>query len=78
MTVEGRVPSGQSVRVEVKGEGQPGYLATARMLGQAGLFLAEENGRTPARYGCLTPATAIGIMPLKHFERARVRFNVAD
>ena len=47
------------VRVDVDADGHPGYLATARMLGEAGLLLAEP-GATPERAGCLTPATALG------------------
>ena len=50
---------GRKVRVDIDAEGQPGYLTTARMLGEAGLMLAEP-GVTPDRSGCLTPATAIG------------------
>ena len=55
--------------------GIPGYLATARMLGEAGLMLAEP-GLTPDRAGCLTPATALGTESLARFERARLRFSV--
>ena len=64
-----------SVRVDA--EGHPGYLATARMLGEAGLLLAEEAA-TPQRAGCLTPATALGTASAPRFERARVRFGVGD
>jgi short subunit dehydrogenase-like uncharacterized protein len=65
------------VRVEVDADGHPGYLATARMLGEAGLLLAEA-GLTPDRAGCLTPATALGTESLDRFHRARVRFSVAS
>ena len=59
MSVEGRTTGGQTVRVEIDADGQPGYLTTARMLGEAGLLLAEP-GATPERSGCLTPAIALG------------------
>ena len=72
-----RTTGGEEVRVEVDGEGHPGYLATARMLGEAGLMLAEP-GLTPDRAGCLTPATALGTGSLERFERARLRFSVSD
>ena len=52
-------PAARTVRVDVDADGHPGYLATARMLGEAGLLLAEP-GATPDRAGCLTPATALG------------------
>jgi short subunit dehydrogenase-like uncharacterized protein len=76
MSVEARTPGGRAVRVEVDADGHPGYLATARMLGEAGLLLAEP-GATPERAGCLTPATALGTGSVKRFERARVRFSVS-
>lgn len=75
LTATGRTAGGQEVRAELDADGHPGYLATARMLGEAGLLLAEE-GLTPDRAGCLTPATAIGTESLARFERARLRFSV--
>ena len=59
MTVTGRTGSGRETVVEIDGAGHPGYLATAKMLGEAGLLLAEP-GATPDRTGCLTPAAALG------------------
>jgi short subunit dehydrogenase-like uncharacterized protein len=64
------------VGVTVEAGGHPGYLATARMLGEAGLMMAE-TGLTPDRAGCLTPALAIGTGSLERFERAGMRFTVA-
>ena len=75
MTVDALTVGGHGLRVEVEGEGQPGYLGTARMLGEAGLLLAEE-GATPERSGCLTPAIAIGTQSTPPLKRARLRFSV--
>ena len=75
MSVVGRTTGGHALQVEVDAEGHPGYLATARMLGEAGLLLAEE-GATPERTGCLTPATALGTGCVDRFARARLRFTV--
>ena len=73
----GAAPTGgHEVRVDIDADGHPGYLATARMLGEAGLLLAEP-GATPERAGCLTPATALGTGSADRFERARVRFSVS-
>jgi short subunit dehydrogenase-like uncharacterized protein len=72
--LRGTTPSGREVRAKVEAEGHPGYLATARMLGEAGMLLAEE-GLTPQRAGCLTPATALGTSCLERFAHARVRFS---
>jgi short subunit dehydrogenase-like uncharacterized protein len=76
MSLEARTAGGHELGVEVEAEGHPGYLATARMLGEAGLLLSEP-GATPARAGCLTPATALGTACLERFERARLRFSVS-
>jgi short subunit dehydrogenase-like uncharacterized protein len=76
MAVEGRTATGRTVRVDIDAEGHPGYLTTARILGEAGLALAEE-GLTPARAGHLTPAAALGTVTADRFERARMRFSVA-
>jgi short subunit dehydrogenase-like uncharacterized protein len=59
----------------VDAKGHPGYLTTARMLGEAGLLLAEP-GATPGRYGCVTPALALGTASLARFERAGLSFSV--
>jgi short subunit dehydrogenase-like uncharacterized protein len=75
MSVKARTAQGREVRVEVDADGHPGYLATARMLGEAGLLLAEREA-TPERAGCLTPATALGTACVERFDRARVRFSV--
>ncbi len=77
MSVDARTAGGHELRVDVDADGHPGYLATARMLGEAGLLLAEQ-GLTPERAGCLTPATALGTASIERFGRARVRFSVSD
>ena len=76
MSLETRTAAGKEVRVEVDSEGHIGYLATGRILGEAGLLLAEP-GATPERAGCLTPATALGTDNVERFVRARLRFTVA-
>ena len=75
MVIRASSDSGRSVRVDVEAEGHPGYLTTARMLGEVGILLSEE-GATPARAGCLTPALALGSACVERFAEARVRFSV--
>ena len=77
MSIAARTTAGHEVGIEVDADGHPGYLATARMLGEAGLLLAE-RGATPERAGCLTPATALGTGCVERFERARLRFSVGS
>lgn len=70
-----RTPAGERIEVEVRGQGHPGYLSTARMIGEAGLMLAEP-GLTPERSGCLTPATALGPAAVRRLRHARVEFEI--
>lgn len=77
LTADARTPGCHYVRVDVQAEGHPGYLTTAKLLGEVGLLLAERGG-APERAGCLTPATAIGTAGLERFERAGARFSVSS
>jgi len=77
VAVDARTASGHHVRVDVDADGHPGYLTTAKILGEAGLLLAED-GATPRRAGCLTPALALGTGPLDRLERAGARFSVSS
>jgi short subunit dehydrogenase-like uncharacterized protein len=75
LTADARTPGGHYVKVDLDADGHPGYLTTAKLLGEVGLLLAED-GATPERAGCLTPATAIGTQSLDRFKRAGARFSV--
>jgi len=77
LTADARTPGGRYVRVDLDADGHPGYLTTAKLLGEVGLLLAED-GATPARAGCLTPATALGTQSLTRLERAGARFSVSS
>ena len=76
MRVDAATAAGQTVSAEVRAEGHPGYLATARMLGEAGLLMAEP-GATPDSSGCLTPAAALGMSAAERMAAARLYFTVA-
>ncbi len=77
LTADARTAGGHYVRVDLDADGHPGYLTTAKLLGEVGLMLAED-GTTPERAGCLTPATAIGTQGLSRLERAGARFSVSS
>jgi short subunit dehydrogenase-like uncharacterized protein len=77
MDVSARTVKGDEVAVRVDADGHPGYLATARMLGEAGLVLADDEVAPPGA-GCLTPALALGTGSLPRFRAARLRFDVGD
>lgn len=74
LCVEAATSGGHRVSVAVEASGHPGYLTTARMLGEAGLIAAAEQ---LLGSGCLTPAAALGTRSATRFERAGLRFAVA-
>jgi short subunit dehydrogenase-like uncharacterized protein len=75
MSVHAQTVGGHEVDVRIDADGHPGYLTTARMLGEAGILLAEDDA-TPSRAGCLTPATALGSAAAERLARAGVRFSI--
>jgi short subunit dehydrogenase-like uncharacterized protein len=75
MAVHARTTGGHELEANLDADGHPGYLATARLLGEAGMLLAED-GATPERSGCLTPAAALASACIPRFERAGLRFSV--
>lgn len=75
MRLHARTRGGRPLEARLDAEGHPGYLATARLLGEAGILLSEE-GTTPSLGGCLTPAAALGTDCIGRFEAARLRFGV--
>jgi short subunit dehydrogenase-like uncharacterized protein len=77
MAVNAKTVGGHHVRVDLEGDGQPGYLATAKMLGEAGMLLSEKSA-TPKRSGFLTPAAALGVGELERFRNAGVRIQVSS
>lgn len=58
--VHARTSAGARYLTKVEARGDPGYAATAVMLGESALCLALDRDRLPARAGVLTPATAMG------------------
>ncbi|MGY4100924.1 saccharopine dehydrogenase family protein [Nocardia sp. R16R-3T] len=60
MKTYARTSSGAKYVATFAGSGDPGYQATAVMLGQAGLCLAFDGAQQPELAGILTPAAAMG------------------
>ncbi len=76
MDVNAATTSGKEIHVEVEGDGHPGYLATSRMMGEAGLILAD--AAAPDRAGCLTPSVALGTDSAERFDAAGLRFRISE
>lgn len=58
--IHGTGASGRRYVARVGAQGDPGYAATAVMLGESALCLAFDEALLPERAGVLTPATAMG------------------
>lgn len=59
--VHARTSKGGRYVARLGAQGDPGYTATAVMLGESALCLALDHDRLPDRAGVLTPATGLGI-----------------
>ena len=62
----------------VRGKRDPGYGATSRMLAEAALGLVLDRDELPARYGVLTPASAMGDVLIARLANADVTFEITD
>lgn len=66
-----------SLAVRVSGKGDPGYLATSRMLAQSALCLAQDPVQKGFESGILTPATAMGMHLVERLQQhAEMTFEV--
>ncbi|MGE0667534.1 MAG: trans-acting enoyl reductase family protein [Sphingomonadales bacterium] len=70
-------PAG-AVSMRLDADGHPGYRATANMIGEAALILADPDARKPDRAGVLTPALALGTAELPRFAAADLRFSAVE
>ena len=75
----GRTAKGQSLRVKVTGQGDPGYGSTSKILGQAAACLALDIAKKDLRGGFWTPATAFGDTLIERLEKfADLEFLVLE
>jgi short subunit dehydrogenase-like uncharacterized protein len=74
--IHARTSSGARYLCRVAAQGDPGYKATAVMLGESSLSLALEGDRLPPRAGVLTPATAMGNALIQRLRLAGQTFEV--
>ncbi|MCF6744504.1 enoyl-ACP reductase [Blastococcus sp. KM273128] len=76
MVVDATTEDGRRYRATAAGSGDPGYKATAVMLGEAALALALDEDRLPDRAGSLTPATALGEVLVERLRAAGHTYEV--
>ena len=65
-----------TLRVQVHANVDPGYGATARMLGESALCLAQDTARLPVQGGSWTPASALGHALIDRLNAVGVEFRV--
>ncbi|WP_127782464.1 saccharopine dehydrogenase NADP-binding domain-containing protein [Rhodococcus sp. X156] len=78
MEVHTRTTTGRRYVCTVAAQGDPGYAATAMMMGESALCLALDRAQLPAAAGVLTPASAMGTALLDRLRRAGMTFDVAS
>jgi short subunit dehydrogenase-like uncharacterized protein len=76
MVVDATTENGRTYRATAAGPGDPGYAATAVMLGESALALALDGNRLPDRAGSLTPATAMGNVLVERLRAAGHTYEV--
>ncbi len=69
VVLDARTAGGRRYRTTVAAQGDPGYAATAVMLGESALALALDRDRLPEAAGVLTPATGIGTVLAERLRR---------
>jgi short subunit dehydrogenase-like uncharacterized protein len=71
-----RTSTGAVYRCVMQAQGDPGYQATAVMIGESALALVLDRERLPDRSGVLTPASGIGAVLADRLRRAGFRIDV--
>ncbi|MFN8169367.1 MAG: saccharopine dehydrogenase NADP-binding domain-containing protein [Candidatus Nanopelagicales bacterium] len=71
-----RTTSGASYRCVIAAQGDPGYAATAVMMGESALALVLDRDRLPGLTGVLTPASGIGAVLADRLRAAGFRIDV--
>ena len=77
MDVRATTTDGRQYGAVAAGPGDPGYAATAVMLGESALALALDADRLPDRAGSLTPATGIGDVLVDRLRAAGHTYDAA-
>jgi short subunit dehydrogenase-like uncharacterized protein len=76
MDLDAATEAGRHYRAVVSGPGDPGYAATAVMLGESALCLALDAAALPERAGSLTPASAMGMALVGRLRAAGHTYSV--
>jgi short subunit dehydrogenase-like uncharacterized protein len=75
MEIHTTTTTGARYVARIAAKGDPGYAATAVMMGESALCLALDRERLPQRGGVLTPATGIGVPLVDRLRAAGMTFE---
>lgn len=64
----GKTADGKEINAKVKGDKDPGYGSTSKMLGESAVCLALDKDKTPKVAGILTPSIAMGDQLLERLQ----------
>ncbi len=75
----GRTAAGQALAASVKGDSDPGYGATSKLISEAALCLVQDIPRTATGGGVCTPGAALGLALVRRLQaNAGLRFTIDD
>ncbi len=75
----GTTTDGHNMQLILKGEGDPGYGSTSKMLAESAVCIAKDEKETPDRFGVLTPSIALGSALLNRLkENAGLSFQISE
>ena len=74
----GRTAGGETLRAIVKGDRDPGYGSTCKLIGEAALCLLQDVDRRATPGGVWTPGSALGLALVRRLQaRAGLSFEIA-
>lgn len=65
----GLFADGDKIEARVKGDRDPGYGSTSKMLGESAVCLSKDGDKLPDQFGVLTPSTAMGDALLERLQQ---------
>ena len=75
----GKLKNGEIIKAHIKGDGDPGYGSTSKMLGESAVCLVTDHKILPKTYGVITPSIAMGQSLLTRLQRnAGLSFTLVD
>jgi len=75
----GQAADGRTLRASVRGEGDPGYASSSRMISESALCLIEDVDRAQTGGGVWTPGAAMGLKLIPRLQvRAGLTFSIED